>query len=92
LNETSEKFKRAQLRWSYISRNGYWPIVKFDNGRIKMLTPEKWERMDATKTLICREQVPLDLAWAITIHKSQGMTINNAYISIKNCFSFGQVS
>lgn len=37
------------------------------------------------------EQYPLKLAWAITIHKSQGLTFEKAIIDINAAFAFGQV-
>lgn len=37
------------------------------------------------------KQVPLKLAWAITIHKSQGLTFNNAIIDANAAFAHGQV-
>ena len=36
-------------------------------------------------------QYPLKLAWAVTIHKSQGMTFDSIYADLSECFSFGQV-
>jgi tRNA uridine 5-carbamoylmethylation protein Kti12 len=36
-------------------------------------------------------QVPLKLAWAITIHKSQGLTFEKAIIDANSAFAFGQV-
>ena len=37
-----------------------------------------------------RRQIPLMLAWAITIHKSQGMSINSLEISVSDAFAAGQ--
>lgn len=53
-----------------------------------------WERCDgygsARKVLASIEQIPLRLAWAITVHKSQGMTLDNAIIDVTRAFACGQ--
>ena len=40
--------------------------------------------------LASRVQIPLKLAWACSIHKSQGMTLENVSIDFKGCFNDGQ--
>ena len=37
-----------------------------------------------------RHQVPLDLAWALTVHKSQGMTLSRAEVVVDDAFAPGQ--
>lgn len=67
------------------------PLVKtFDNDMIEA-KPETWAIEDETgKALASFVQVPLRLAWAITIHKSQGMTLDKAMIDLGRAFEKGQ--
>jgi hypothetical protein len=58
------------------------PVVKFEVtiGKVKkeierVMTQEEWTIEQGGKTLASRIQIPLKLAWAMSIHKSQGMTI-----------------
>ena len=56
-----------------------------------IVTPETWSvDNDAGKTIASFQQIPLRLAWAITIHKSQGMTLEAAEINLAHTFEKGQ--
>ena len=67
------------------------PVVRLNTGREVIAEPEEWIIEDETgEVLASYEQVPLCLAWAITIHKSQGMTLDAAEIDLSRTFELGQ--
>lgn len=67
------------------------PVVRLNSGREVVAEPEEWIIEDETgEVLASYEQVPLCLAWAITIHKSQGMTLDAAEIDLSRTFELGQ--
>lgn len=67
------------------------PIVRFRAGKQMVMTPEVWEYDSTDETILAtRTQVPLRLAWAMTVHKSQGMTIDYLEVDMKNTFAYGQ--
>lgn len=73
------------------------PIVEFDirvgNRTEKLTKPikeEEWKLEIGGKTWASFLQIPLMLAWAISIHKSQGMTITDLEVSFNGMFEFGQ--
>ena len=68
--------------------DGY-PIVKTIKGDKIIAHPEQWVIEDGGKTIASITQIPLRLAWAITVHKSQGMTLNCAEIDLSKTFEFG---
>ncbi len=66
-----------------------YPIVEFRNGKTVTMMPDTWELRDGDKKRASISQVPLRLAWAITVHKSQGMTLDAARIDLTKAFVEG---
>lgn len=67
-----------------------FPIIKTINGRTIHMTKMEWTATDGVKTIAKITQIPLRLAWAITIHKSQGLTLDEAVMDLSEVFEFGQ--
>lgn len=65
------------------------PLVRFSNGRLMKIVP--FHRQSEEYPCISVSQIPLCLAWALTIHKIQGATLQMASIDIgKDIFEYGQ--
>jgi ATP-dependent exoDNAse (exonuclease V) alpha subunit len=73
-----------------------FPIVEFANGKKITIATSEWaiERFDEETQEVKVEagvvQIPLILAWAITIHKSQGLTLDKISCDLSDIFSPGQ--
>ena len=67
------------------------PVVQTSMGQKIRVVAEDWTvENDKGETVATVSQVPLRLAWAITIHKSQGMTLDAAEIDLSKTFEVGQ--
>ncbi len=66
-----------------------YPIVKTYTGRKIVASPTTWKLDEYNKSLAEISQIPLRLAWAITVHKSQGMSLDAAEIDLSKSFSYG---
>lgn len=64
-----------------------FPIVQFNYPTV--VYPEEWELKSGDKTIAAITQIPLRLAYAITVHKSQGMTLDVAELDLSKAFVEG---
>jgi len=71
-------------------RDDGYPIIETGEGKEIKITPASWSVAEEGKVRAEVTQVPLRLAWAITIHKSQGMSLDAAEIDLRNAFTYGQ--
>lgn len=67
------------------------PRIKYHNGMVKVMDYELFRIMVGDQEVAAREQIPLELAWALTIHKAQGMTLDTGLLDLARCFEPGQV-
>lgn len=66
-----------------------YPVIEFMNGKTVTMQPDTWDLRDGDKKRASISQVPLRLAYAITVHKSQGMTLDLAKIDLRKAFVEG---
>lgn len=65
------------------------PIVETRSGDTITVSVESWAVEDDGKVLASITQIPLRHAWAITVHKSQGMSLDEAVIDLSRAFTYG---
>ncbi|HZT34406.1 MAG TPA: hypothetical protein VFA15_00690, partial [Nitrososphaera sp.] len=69
--------------------NGY-PAVKMRSGKTIEVEPQEWMVEENGRMKARINQLPLRLAWAITVHKSQGMSLDEAVMDLSDVFEYGQ--
>ena len=78
---------------SVSTSNERLPVVRFANGRERVIERHSWRvpSPDPDRTMYYYDQVPIRLAWAVTIHRSQGMTLDRAVMDLgQSIFAPGQ--
>lgn len=65
------------------------PVIELEGGRRIKLERHTWKIEDNDRVLAGISQFPLRLAWAITVHKSQGMSLDQAEIDLSRAFTPG---
>jgi ATP-dependent exoDNAse (exonuclease V) alpha subunit len=65
------------------------PRVRLATGRTITVKPYSWALTDGGRERATMVQLPLRLGWAITIHKSQGMSLDAAAMNLRQCFAPG---
>ena len=66
------------------------PLVKTRDGKSITVSAMDWTVEENGKARATISQLPLRLAWAITVHKSQGMSLDEAVMDLGNVFEYGQ--
>jgi hypothetical protein len=66
------------------------PVVATHAGKRIVAEPSTWKIEEGGQERASIVQIPLRLAWAMTVHKSQGMSLDAAVIDLSRAFEFGQ--
>ena len=75
---------------SDFDRDDGYPVVITKSGLTVFAKPAEWKVNEDDSVKAGIEQVPLRLAWAITVHKSQGMSLDAAVMDLSHAFEYGQ--
>lgn len=85
--DDSNKKSTSSSLMSYI----FCPVVQFTNGVERLIKLENWDTIIDGRIVARVRQIPLILAWALTVHKCQGMSLDRVRIHFANAFEDGQI-
>jgi ATP-dependent DNA helicase PIF1 len=83
----------SDVRWElpcFADKDAVYPEVRFTNGRTKLIVREGFRQKFFRRGTCTRSQLPLALAWALTIHKGQGQSLDYVIVDLEGCFTDGQ--
>lgn len=101
-HDDPEGLRRAYRRWTestgFMAHPGLatqlLPVVQFNSGVRRMIRPDctisQLSAAEGRYSLLIRTQIPLAPGWALTIHKSQGMTLERLVVNLASVFESGQ--
>lgn len=90
-NNPQERFVNGTLGTVVdFSRGSGRPLVETRDGRRITADPMDWAIEEGGKERARVTQIPLRLAWAMTVHKSQGISLDEAVMDLSRVFEFGQ--
>ncbi|KAJ3826238.1 hypothetical protein F5880DRAFT_129332 [Lentinula raphanica] len=79
------------LNSEQFTRDEKWPLVQFTSGNLLLCSPENFTVEGFLGNIEAkRVQVPLILAWALSMHKSQGQTLERVKVDLRRVFEKGQ--
>jgi ATP-dependent DNA helicase PIF1 len=68
-----------------------YPVVRFKNGLQRVITPQKFQSRIFGMGTCTRTAIPIKLAWAITTHKAQGLTLDYVIADVGQVFAEAQL-
>lgn len=95
ITESRKKLKAMLNKDAVGSTSAKWPLVRFQiadgSTRDLLCQRESWKvELPSGEVQASRQQVPLILAWALSIHKAQGQTLERVKVDLGKIFERGQ--